>query len=63
MARAYIYTKYSAFNLNTPMMQYKYFISSTDSDYLLNLCNKQVHRLTTSPAQPTAKSDGADRMK
>ncbi len=30
------------------------FISSTDSDYLLNLCNKQVQYLTTSPAQPTS---------
>ena len=32
----------------------KYFILSTDSDYLLNLCNKQIRRLTTSPAQPTS---------
>ncbi len=30
------------------------FISSTDSDGLLNLCNKQVQHLTTSPAQSTS---------
>ncbi len=30
------------------------FILSTDSDYLLNLCNKQVQYLTISPAQSTS---------
>ena len=43
-----IYTHYSKDN------QKDTFISSTDSDYLLNLCNKQVQHLTTSPAQPTS---------
>ncbi len=32
----------------------KIFILSTDSDYLLNLCNKQVQYLTISPAQSTS---------
>ncbi len=40
--------------VNITTLNFKFFILSTDSDYLLNLCNKQVQYLTISPAQSTS---------